>query len=153
MLMNRTKFIRTENLNSIIANNKANIGIEVARQNDPTCFAGATIEPNVQLNKVVLRAKAFGIKANRPFYAFSKRAGALTVLVDVNTGKTRLFDDSVIASATQVGEQFEIGGVIYGLKDTLNDQPRYRAVGRVEKPRAKARLKKDLMSLVDEIES
>ena len=150
--MNRTKFIRPENLNAIVANNKANVGIEVAKQKDPTCLAGATIEQNVQLNKVVLREKAFGTKANRPFYAFSKRAGALTVLVDVNTGKTGLFDDSVIASATQVGEQFEIGGVIYGLKDTLNGQPRYRAVGRVEKPRAKGVLKRALLRIVGEID-
>lgn len=150
--MNKKRFVRPENLNSIVANNKANIAIEVALQNDPTCFAGATIDQNVQLNKVVLREKAFGTKANRPFYAFSKRAGALTVLVDVTSGKTGLFDDSVIASATQVNEQFEIKGVIYGLKDTLNGQPRFRAVGCVEKPRAKGVLKRALRRIVDEID-
>lgn len=149
--MNRNKTICDQNLNSIIANNKANIVIEVLKQKDPLSFAGATIEPHVQLNKIVLRKRALGASAGKPFYAFSKRAGTLTILVNVASGKSGAFDDSVIASATQVQERFEIDGVIYDQKDTLNGQPRYRAVGRTEKPRAKAQIKHALMAFAHEL--
>ena len=149
--MNRKKTICAENLNAIIANNKANIAIAVAEQNNPACFAGATIDSGVHLNKVVMRDRAFGNRAGRPFYAFVKRAGDITILVDVASGKSALFDDAVISSAKQVNERFEIKGVIYDQKDTVNGFPRYRAVGCVEKPRAKAQLKKALLSVVHEI--
>ena len=147
----RKKIIRDENLNSIVANNKANIAIEVAIQHNPTAFCGVMIEPNVQLNKVVLRERAFGNSAGKPFYAFAKRAGEVTILVDVVSGKTAFFDDSAISAAALVNERFTIKGVIYDKKDTLNGCPRYRAVGCVEKPRAKALLKQRLMAVVHEI--
>ena len=145
------KTICAANLNSIVANTKADKCIAAIRIERPDFLTNAEIPTQVQLRKVTLREQAFGIPAGQPLYAFAKQVSKrLIVLVEVRTGKAELFAVSRVASMTPVTDKFTIDGVVYGKKDTMNDCPRYAACGSTRKPRAKALFKKRLMDTARE---
>lgn len=138
-----TKVVNQMNLVGHIANEKANKVI-----NAMGCTG--TVAPSVQLHKVILRKQAFDAPAGKPFYAFAKSTGDMTVLVDVVTGRPLAINGSAIASMVQVTGKFKIDGVIYDKLDTVNGQARYHAVRVSRRTRAKALLKKRIMDLAHE---
>lgn len=147
-LFMKKKIICEANLNSIVANTKADKAIKAIRNESPNFLAEAPIENEVKLRKVTLRESAFNAPAGSPLYVFMKRASKkLTVVVDVETGKAKVIPTSIIDSNVAVTGRFEINGVTYELKDTMNGCPRYRACGSKFKSRAKALLKKSLMDV------
>ena len=138
-----TKVVNPMNLVGHVANDKANKVIAASG------FTG-TVAPSVQLNKVILREQAFDAPAGKPFYAFAKCAGNLTILVDVVTGHSLAVDGSVVASMSQVTGKFKIDGVIYDKLDTVNGQARYHAVHVSRRSRAKAIIKRRIMDVARE---
>ena len=137
------KVVNPMNLVGHVANDKANKVINAMGCTD-------TVAPNVQLHKVVLREQAFNAPAGKPFYAFAKSAGNLTILVDVVTGHSLAVDGSIIASMSQVTGKFKIDGVIYDKLDTVNGQTRYHAVRVSRRTRAKAIFKRRIMDAARE---
>ncbi|MBQ9271220.1 MAG: hypothetical protein IJ218_03015 [Alphaproteobacteria bacterium] len=133
------KNIAVENLNAIVANNRADKLVAEIKMSDPDFLADADIAPRVRLHKIVLREQAFDTPKGKNIYAFAKCAGRnLTILVDVKSGKAQLCPVANIVSSAPVKGKFVIDGTVYGLKDTLNGNPRYEACGSTHKPRAKA---------------
>ena len=114
-----SKFISEANLNSFVANQKANKVITA--QNLPS-------HNGINLSRVVLRVKAFKHPSGVPFYAFMKLAGEQTVLVDVETGATKIVANHQFAAQTNVRGKFKIGYFTYEQKDTINGMPRYKVV-------------------------
>ncbi len=150
----KKRIICDANLNSIVANTKADKVIAAIRKERPNFLADARIEGEVKLRKITLREPAFNSPAGKPLYAFVKRASKkLTAIVDVESGKAELLPTSIIDSTVSVTGKFTIGGVDYDLKDTMNGLPRYHACGGGHKSRAKALLKKRLMFAVDRLRS
>lgn len=144
----KKRIICDANLNSIVANTKADKTIRAIRNDYPDFLADETIDTEVKLRRVTLNKETFNVPAGNPLYAFAKRAGKeLTALIDVASGKVALVPSSIISATAPVTGRFEIDGNIYELKDTMNGCPRYRACGSTHKPRAKALLKKSLMSI------
>ncbi len=119
------KTIALEKLNSVLANIKANKALEVYNQQKPDSKIG-TVEENVHLAKVTLRVNFAKNEANHPFYAFVKNAGKMLIIVDLVSGTAKVVTPSTVASVTNVKGNFRINGVTYGLKDTINGQPRFR---------------------------
>lgn len=147
--MKSMRKISSANLNAIVANTKTNKLVDEIRSMRPEFLSTATIPTKVQLRKVVLREQAFGIPAGTPIYAFAKRASKRVILlVDVRTGLARLSPMSSLISSAPVTGKFEIDGVTYKQKDTVNGQPRYSACGSVRKSRAKALNKHKMLNQV-----
>lgn len=138
-----TKVVNPMNLVGHVANDKADKVIANAG-------VTGTVAPSVQLNKVVLREQAFNAPAGKPFYAFAKTAGNLTILVDVVTGHSLAVEASIIASMSQVTGKFKIDGVIYDKLDTVHGQARYHAVRVSRRTRAKAIFKRRIMDAARE---
>lgn len=138
------KVINPMNLVGYVANAKANKFI--ADMN----LAGVTVNTGIQLNKVILRKQTLNAPAGKPFYAFAKSAGDLTILVDVVTGHSLAVEASIIASMSQVTGKFKIDGVIYDKLDTVHGQARYHAVRVSRRTRAKAIFKQRIMDVARE---
>lgn len=112
-------FISEANLNAYMANQKAN---KVITAQDLPSNNG------ISLSRVVLRIKAFKHPSGVPFYAFVKQAGEQTVLVDVETGATKVVSNHQFAAQTNVRGKFKIGCFTYEQKDTIHGMPRYKVV-------------------------
>lgn len=145
------KIICDENLNSIVANAKADKAIAAVRKEYPSFLANETIPTEMQLRKITLREPAFDVPAGKPVYAFAKRLSKkLTVLVELTSGKAEIISTATIDSNAPVNGKFNIDGVVYDLKDTMNGCPRYRACGSEHKARAKGQIKRRLKDLANE---
>ena len=145
------KTICSENLNSMIANAKADKAIAIIRNEYPNFLVNEIIPTEMQLRKITLREPAFDVPAGKPVYAFAKRVSKkLTALVELTSGKAEIVPTSTIDSNAPVNGKFSINGVIYDLKDTMNGCPRYRACGSEHKARAKGQVRRRLKDLANE---
>ena len=107
------------NLNAIIANRCLDKAIEAAGEK--------TNEKSVRLVKVVLRkTTSHKMKARVPLYAFVKNVGSKLAIKVLTTGVTAIIESSNISSVSEVKGDFSIGGITYGVKDTINGCPRYK---------------------------
>ena len=149
--MKKTKRINEANLNSLVANERADKFInKVLKKQAPEFFCDSEIEPRVHLNKLVLRADFFNHRAGVPFYAFTKHIDDLNIIVDVKSAKIDVVDSSTIASQTEVKGNFTIDGVVYDKKDMVNGQPRYCCVGgKICKSRTTAKQKNKERELIN----
>lgn len=148
LLLMKKRIISEVNLNSIVANNKADKAIKSLLKKYPNFPVDEVIAAAVQLRKVTLDQSPFDAPAGKPFYAFAKRAGQeWTALVDLVSGKAAVVPTSAISSTAPVNGRFMVDGTMYEIKDTVNDQPRYRVCGSEHKPRAKAQLRRRLKDM------
>ena len=148
----KKKTISEVNLNSIVANAKADKAIRSLLKEYPNCPVDEVIAAEVQLRKVTLNQSPFDAPAGKPFYAFAKRAGQeWTAMVDLASGKAALVPTAAISSTVPVTGRFKVDGKMYDVRDTMNGQPRYRVCGSEHKPRAKAVLKRRLMDMAHDL--
>lgn len=144
----KKKTICEANLNSIVANTKADKAIKTILKDCPNFPVDESVANEMQLRKLTLNRTTFDVPSGKPLYAFAKRAGQeWTALVDVTSGKAALVPTSIISSTVPVTGRFMIDGTMYELKDTLNGHPRYRVCGSEHKPRAKAQLRRRLKDM------
>ena len=142
----KKKIFSEVNLNSIVANARADKAIKSLFKEYPNFPVDEVIAAEVQLRKVTLNQSPFDAPAGKPFYAFAKRAGQeWTALVDLASGKAALVPTAVISSTAPVNGRFMVDGKMYEIKDTVNGQPRYRVCGSEHKPRAKAQNKHKML--------
>ncbi len=114
------KKISEMNLNAFIANRCLDKTIEAAGEK--------TNETSARLARVVLRkTTSHKMKARVPLYAFVKNVGSKLAIKVLTTGVTAIVESSNIFSVSEVKGDFSIGGVTYGVKDTINGCPRYKA--------------------------
>lgn len=147
----KKKTICDANLNSLVANAKADKAIKAIRRDYPSFLTDETVATEMQLRKLTMREPHFDVPAGKPLYAFAKRAGKkLTILVELTSGKAEIVPTATIDSTAPVNGKFTIDGVKYELKDTMNGCPRYRACGSEHKSRAKAQLKRQLKDIANE---
>ena len=148
----KKKTISEVNLNSIVANAKADKAIRSLLKEYPNCPVDEVIAAEVQLRKVTLNQSPFDAPAGKPFYAFAKRAGQEWIaMVDLASGKAALVPTAAISSTVPVTGRFKVDGKMYDVRDTMNGQPRYRVCGSEHKPRAKAVLKRRLMDMAHDL--
>lgn len=140
----KNQIICSAKLNAIVANDKIHEHIENFIKDNPDGLSGATIEKGVHLVKVITNGPAFGHPAGVPFFAFAKNVGQFSVINDLKSGHTQMFDGASLRSVSRVKGRFTINGVVYALKDTMNDMPRYRAVARPEKKSSKQSFRREL---------
>lgn len=119
------KTISETNLNAYIANDEINKAIAAADEK--------TRYKRVHLAKLILRKSPMHkLKINVPLIAFVKQAGDKLAVKVLTMGKVVLLNDTDISSLSEIPGEFTLGGVTYGIKDTINGFPRYK-VKRVEK--------------------
>ena len=144
----KKRIVSVVNLNSLVANAKADKAIKSLLKEFPNFPVDEVIAAEVQLRKVTLSQSPFDAPVGKPFYAFAKRAGQeWTALVDLVSGKAALVPTAAISSTVPVNGRFVVDGTMYELKDTVNGQPRYRVCGSEHKPRAKAQLRRRLKDM------
>lgn len=135
------KTISLEKLNSLLANIKADRTVKQYNDANPDKAEPRACEHKIHLAKVVSRTDLFKNKAGVPFYAFVKKVGSLVVLVDLVTGSAQIVAASVIASESDVKDNFRVNGVTYGVKDSVNGFKRYRPLSyEPKKPRRKLKV-------------
>ena len=112
------KIAAMENVNGVVLNNKIN---EFIKENGLEAK-----ENHCRLVKMVLRHHVHSFPQNIPFIAaVTACADGQNVVFFLKRKKLAVISGNSIASETKVGNDFEIGGVKYVLKDTLNGIPRY----------------------------
>lgn len=118
------KIIASVNLNAYFVNRKANSAMKKFNKANPDLLNIDMLTKLMpRLVQLVLRVDAFKHTAGVPFYAFIKDGNPLSVVVDVQTGKAKVFDASVIASETNVGSSFQLDGTTYKL---VNENARWK---------------------------
>lgn len=142
------KKICESKLNALIAYQKC---LNVLAENP--WMAGKVKDLTVHLRKVVLKTEALPQKQKRnpkdtpaaehtqPFYGFVMHVGKTCIIVSVKSGKADAFKGDDVVSETVVTGRFEIDGIIYAKKDTVNGFVRYTPVAdKAHKPRKKLRV-------------
>ena len=115
----KKKTISVRNLNAFVANKEIDFAIQQAGEQ--------THERTVRLAKIILRdSPTHKLKANVPMFAFVKNAGDKLAAMVLTNGVTVLLDNSQLLSASEIHGDFSLGGVTYGVKDTVNGYPRYK---------------------------
>ncbi len=107
-----------ENVNLLTLNEKVNEYI-VRNNLTPT-------EDKVRLVKMTLRHHVHHFPENIPFIAAVRKCGEQQVVFSIKRTKYALIDDIDISSETNVGKEFEVNGIKYVQKDTINGYPRYK---------------------------
>lgn len=115
------KSICSSKLNSLLADAKASVALATVQSED-------VVAEDTRLSKISLRSEFARHPAGTPFYAFVKRSGDLYGVIDLKSGAIIVVGNDNIASLTNVKGNFEVDGICYGLKDTINGWPRYRAL-------------------------
>ncbi len=130
------KSIALEKLNGILVNVKLVKALKDFNKKNPGLIDIEKCETGTHLVQLVLRVPLMKKKSHKPFIAFIKHAGELAAIADVETGATVVVDPTVIASETEIRENFKIDNVTYGLKDSINGLKRYRPLAyKSQKPR------------------
>lgn len=112
------KVASLENVNVVVLNNKIN---DFVKENNLEVK-----ENHCRLVRMVLRHHVHSFPQNIPFIAaVTACADGQNVVFCIKRKKIALISGNSIASETKVGDNFEMGGVKYVLKDTLNGVPRY----------------------------
>lgn len=114
----KEKVVAMENVNLLTLTDKVN---KYAAKNNLV-----TTENGVRLVQMTLRHHVHHFPTNIPFIAAVKKCGEKQVVFFVKRTKFAVIDDIDISSETNVGKTFEIDGVRYELKDTINGYPRYK---------------------------
>lgn len=128
------KSICSSKLNSLLADAKASVALATVQSED-------VVAEDTRLSKISLRSEFAGHPVGSPFYAFVKRSGKLFCVIDLKSGAIIIVGNDNIASLTNVKDNFEVDGICYGLKDTINGWPRYRALCALKRSkRRKARI-------------
>lgn len=105
-------------MNVVVLNNKIN---DFVKENNLEVK-----ENHRRLVRMVLRHHVHSFPQNIPFIAaVTACADGQNVVFGIKRKKIALISGNSIASETKVGDNFEMGGVKYVLKDTLNGVPRY----------------------------
>ena len=140
------KTICESKLNAYVAFTKA---VKVINNYAKKEDVGDVIDRQVHLRKIVLKTSAFSKTDKRnptdtpapqhskPFYAFVLQAGTQKVIVPLETGFAKVYDNSEVVSETKVPKMFYIHGVAYGRKDSVNGFVRYAPVRIKKKERRK----------------
>lgn len=119
------KIAALENVNLIVLNNKIN---DFMTENKLQAQEG-----HCRLVRMVLRHHVHSFPQNIPFIAaVTACANGENVVFGIKRKKMAIIPGNSIASETKIGDTFEMGGVKYAIKDTVNGIPRYEP-----KPRKK----------------
>lgn len=118
------KIIDPKNLNAYYVNCKANRAMKKFADANPELLDTEMLTKLMpRLVQLVLRVDTFKHPAGAPFFAYIKNDSQLSIVVDVQTGKAQVLDSSVIASETNVGSSFQLGGITYEL---ANENARWK---------------------------
>ena len=112
------KVVAMENINLLTLTEKVN---NFAAKNNLEVS-----ENGVRFVQMTLRHHVHHFPTNIPFVAAVKKCGEKQVVFFVKRTKFAVIDDIDISSETKIGKSFEIDGVRYELKDTINGYPRYK---------------------------
>ena len=114
----KEKVVALENVNLLTLTDKVNR--YVAKNNL------VSSEHKVRLVQMTLRHPIHHFPVNIPFVAAVKKCGEKQVVFMIKRTKFAVINDIDISSETNIGKSFEIDGVRYELKDTINGYPRYK---------------------------